>query len=124
MNNDFTNETPVKGMGFYLSLLILLLFSVMGIGVDLDEFIQHKEINIPSLYFYLIFAVDFFIILGLILIFFYRKIGVFIFPFAVIFHFLCHIYFLSTFLYTDVTNLFLFVGLGLFTIIPKWQFFR
>ncbi|MEC5158843.1 hypothetical protein [Chryseobacterium sp. MP_3.2] len=124
MNNEFANESPKKDMGFILSLIALLIFTFMGIGIDVDEYLQQQEINIPFWYFILIFSVDILMITGLILIFFYRKIGVFLFPAAVISHYMIHHYYLNTFLYTDVTNLFLFVSIGLLAFIPKWKFFK
>lgn len=124
MNDDFANESPKKDLGFMLSLGALLLFTLMGMGIDADEYLQRKEVGIPDFYFYIIFAIDLLMILGLVLIFMYRKIGVYLFPAAVIAHFLLHNYYLSTFLYTDVTNLFLFITVGLLAFIPKWQFFK
>lgn len=124
MNKEFANESPKKDLGFILSLCALLLFSLMGMGIDVDEFLQKQEINIPQWYFIMIFCVDALMIIGLVLIFFYRKIGVFLFPAAVLAHYLIHNYFLSTFLYTDVTNIFLFISIGLLAFIPKWQFFK
>ena len=124
MNEDFKNESPSKDLGFVLSLAALMLFSLMGVGIDVDEFSQHQEINIPSAYFYLIFLIDLIMIISLIFIFFYKKIGAYVFPLAVLIHFLAHSFFLTTFLYTDVTNMFLYVGVGLLAIIPKWQFFK
>jgi len=124
MNENFADESPKKDLAFVLALGALLLFTVMGIGIDFDEFSQHQQINIPTAYFYFIFLVDLLMILGVIFIYFYRKFAVFLFPAALITHFLAHNYFLSTFLYTDVTNMFLYCTLGLFVIIPKWQFFK
>lgn len=124
MNEDFKNESPSKDFGFVLSLAALMLFSLMGVGIDVDEYSQHQEINIPSAYFYLIFLIDLIMIISLIFIFFYKKIGAYVFPLAVLIHFLAHSFFLTTFLYTDVTNMFLYVGVGLLAIIPKWQFFK
>ena len=124
MNNEFANESPKKDLGFILSLCALLFFTLMGVGIDADEFSQHAELKIPTWYFYQIFLVDFLMIVGLVLIFFYRKIGAFLFPAALVAHFILHNYYLSTFLYTDVTNMFLYVGVGLLAIIPKWQFFK
>ena len=121
---DFKNEDSKKDIGFILSLAALLVFSLMGAGIDTDEFLQRKELNIPDDYFYLIFGVDLLMILGLILIFFYRKVGVFLFPIAVLTHYMLHNYYLSTFLYTDVTNLFLFISVGLVAFIPNWKFFK
>ena len=124
MNDNFEGESPKKDFGFILTLAALMLFSLMGVGIDFDEYSQHQEINIPLGYFYFIFLVDLVMILSVVLMFFYRKIGVYLFPAALIIHFLAHSYLLTTFLYTDVTNMFLFVGVGLLAIIPKWQFFK
>ena len=124
MNEEFSNESPKKDLGFILSLAALLLFTLMGIGIDSDEYVQQNDLNIPGFYFILIFLIDLLMIIGLILIFFYRKIGVYLFPAAVVLHFFFHNYYLSTFLYTDVTNLFIFISVGLLAFIPKWQFFK
>ncbi len=124
MKEEFKNESPKKDMGFILSLGALLLFTLMGIGIDTDEYLQRVELYIPGNYFLLIFGVDLLMIIGLILIFFYRKVGIFLFPAAVLLHYILHNYYLSTFLYTDVTNMFLFVSVGLLAFIPKWKFFK
>lgn len=124
MYDQFANESPKKDMGFKLSLAALLLFTLMGVGIDYDEFLQREDLNIPSFYFMLIFTVDLLMVVGLILIYMYRKIGIFLFPIALFTHFLLHSFYLSTFLYTDVTNLFLFISVGLLAFIPKYKFFR
>lgn len=124
MNDNFANESPKKDLGFILSLASLVLFSLMGVGIDFDEFSQHQEINIPNGYFYFIFLIDIMMMLSVFIIYKYKKIGVYLFPAAVIIHFMSHNYFLSTFLYTDVTNMFLFITVGMFAILPKWQFFK
>lgn len=121
--NYFENE-PKKSTGFYLSIAALALFTLMGLGIDGDEFLQRDLLNIPQWYFYLIFTVDFLALLSLVGIAFFRKIAIFTFPAFVILHFFLHQFYLSTFLYTDVTNMFLFVGVGLLMIIPKWKYFR
>lgn len=121
---SYFDEDPKKGWGFILALASLLLFTFMGIGLDFDEYLQHTELNIPKGYFYLIFSVDILMILGIVLMFFYRKIGIVLFPAMLLLHFFMHNYYLSTFLYSDVTNLFLFTGFGMLAIIPKWKFFR
>ena len=124
MNEEFSNESPKKDLGFFLSLAALLLFTLMGVGIDYDEYLQQNDLNIPAFYFILIFLIDLLMVIGLILIFFYRKIGVYLFPAAVVLHFFLHNFYLSTFLYTDVTNLFIFISVGLLAFIPKWQFFK
>ncbi|MBD3906630.1 hypothetical protein NAL32_20380 [Chryseobacterium sp. Ch-15] len=121
---SYFDVDPKKGWGFILALASLLLFTVMGLGIDFDEFLQHEYLNIPRWYFYVIFTIDAFMMISLVLMFFYKKIGMFAFPILLICHFLMHNYYLSTFLYTDVTNLFLFTGFGMLAIIPKWKFFK
>ncbi|UFK97281.1 hypothetical protein [Kaistella faecalis] len=124
MNEEFSSESPKKDLGFILSLAALLLFTLMGVGIDYDEYLQQKDLNIPGFYFMLIFFIDLLMLMGLVFIFFYRKIGIFLFPAAVVLHFFLHNFYLSTFLYTDVTNLFIYISVGLLAFIPKWQFFK
>lgn len=121
---NYFDVDPKKGWGFILALASLLLFTVMGMGIDIDEYLQHEYLNIPRWYFYVIFSIDALMMISLVLMFFYRKIGMFAFPVLLVLHFLMHNYYLSTFLYTDVTNLFLFTGFGMLAIIPKWKFFK
>lgn len=124
MNDDFADESPKKDFGFILSLAGLMLFTLMGFGIDYDEYLQSNDLGIPGFYFIIIFGIDLLMVIGLVLIFFYRKIGIYLFPTALMLHFLLHNYYLTTFLYTDVTNLFLFISVGLLAFIPKWQFFK
>lgn len=119
----FKNESPKKGAFFLIVLGFVLLFTLMSIGVDVDQYLQHNELKIPSWYFIIIFVVDVLMILSILLIFFYRKIGVFLYPILMGSHFYFHMYYLDTFLYNDVMALFLFV-FSLLAIIPKWQFFK
>ena len=120
----YFDEDPKKGWGFVLAFAALMWFTVMGLGIDVDEYIQHEFLDIPKWYFYIIFSIDVLMMLGLILMFFYKKIGIIMFPALLVLHFFMHNYYLSTFLYTDVTNLFLFTGFGMLAIIPKWKFFK
>ena len=121
---SYFDEDPKKGWGFVLAFAALMLFTIMGLGIDVDEYLQHEYLEIPRWYFYVIFSIDVLMMIGLILMFFYRKIGIFMFPALLVMHFFMHNYYLSTLLYTYVTNLFLFTGLGLLAIIPKWKFFK
>ena len=67
MNEEFSNESPKKDLGFILSLAALLLFTMMGIGIDYDEYLQQNDLSIPAFYFILIFLIDLLMIVGLIL---------------------------------------------------------
>lgn len=124
MDTSYFENEPKKTAGFYISIAALALFTLMGFGIDLDEFTQRQEVNIPDWYFYFVFTIDALAILSLVGIAFFKKFAVFTFPALVIMHFFLHQYFLSTFLYTDVTNLFLFIGFGLLMMIPKWKYFK
>ncbi|MCW3161508.1 hypothetical protein [Chryseobacterium oryctis] len=121
---SYFDENPKKGWGFIGAFALLMLFTIMGFGIDWDEYSQNEYLNIPRWYFYVIFTIDILMMISLILMFFYRKIGIFAFPALLVLHFFMHNYYLSTFLYTDVTNLFLFTGFGMLAIIPKWKFFK
>ncbi|MBP2619380.1 hypothetical protein [Chryseobacterium jejuense] len=121
---SYFDEDPKKGWGFVLAFAALMLFTVMGLGIDVDEYLQHEYLEIPRWYFYVIFSIDAMMMIGLVLMFFYKKIGIIMFPALLVLHFFMHNYYLSTFLYTDVTNLFLFTGFGMLAIIPKWKFFK
>ncbi|OCA80024.1 hypothetical protein BBH99_17050 [Chryseobacterium contaminans] len=121
---SYFDEDPKKGWGFVLAFAALMLFTVMGLGIDVDEYLQHEYLEIPRWYFYVIFSIDALMMIGLILMFFYKKVGIIMFPALLVLHFFMHNYYLSTFLYTDVTNLFLFTGFGMLAIIPKWKFFK
>ncbi|MDN3694643.1 hypothetical protein QWZ06_21405 [Chryseobacterium tructae] len=121
---SYFDEDPKKGWGFVLAFAALMLFTVMGLGIDVDEYLQHEYLDIPRWYFYIIFSIDALMMIGLILMFFYKKVGIIMFPALLVLHFFMHNYYLSTFLYTDVTNLFLFTGFGMLAIIPKWKFFK
>ncbi|MCJ7934913.1 MAG: hypothetical protein MUW56_15150 [Chryseobacterium sp.] len=121
---SYFDEDPKKGWGFVLAFAALMLFTIMGLGIDVDEYLQHEYLQIPRWYFFIIFSIDVLMMVGLVLMFFYKKVGIFMFPALLVLHFFMHNYYLSTFLYTDVTNLFLFTGFGMLAIIPKWKFFK
>lgn len=113
-----------KSLGFISSLVFVFFLSTFSINLDISQFVQRDEINIPSWYFYIIFIIDIIMIASIFLIFFYRKIGVFAFPLAVLIHFLLHNFYLSTFLYFDILVLFFYSLLVLLTTIPRWQSFK
>jgi hypothetical protein len=123
MDNYFDDE-PQKTTSFYVALGALALFTLMGLGIDGDEFLQRKLLNIPNWYFYVIFFVDVLSLLSILGIAFFRKFAIFSFPLFVLLHFYMHQFYLETFLYTDVMNLFLYIGVGLLMIIPKWKYFK
>ncbi len=88
---SYFDEDPKKGWGFILAFAALMLFTVMGLGIDVDEYLQHEYLEIPRWYFYVIFSVDALMMIGLVLMFFYKKIGIIMFPALLVLHFLCTI---------------------------------
>jgi hypothetical protein len=46
-NNYFENE-PKYTSGFYIAIAALALFTMMGFGIDFDEFQQRESLNIPD----------------------------------------------------------------------------
>lgn len=109
---------------YYLIFGLVILVFLLSINTDVAEYSLHQEINIPQGFFYYTFGVDVLVFISWILIMFFRKIGIILFPLFVLVHFFLHNYFLSTFLYSDVTVLFLFVGLGLLAVIPRWNILK
>ena len=106
MEDNYFDKNPEKTTFFYVAIFFMVALSFLGIGVDLTEYFQKTDINIPVWYFYLIFAVDIIGLLSIVGIYFYRKIGVILFPVAILFHFYLHEFYLSTMLYSDLFTLF------------------
>ena len=120
----FEQVEKKRGTLLIVALVLMLAAAFMGFGIDLDQFAQHAELQIPGWYFYLIFFVDLLVVISVILIFFFRRIGVFLFPAAILLHFFFHLYFLNTFVYSDLLALFFISSFALLAIIPKWKFFK
>lgn len=121
---DPVDRSYKSNKDYYLFFGLIILVFFLSINTDYAEYSLHQKINIPRNFFYYTFGVDILVVVSWILILFYRKIGVILFPIFVAVHFALHNYFLSTFLYSDVTVLFLYIGLGLLAIIPRWSVLR
>jgi len=120
-----TPETYIgKSKGFIFALVFTLITSTFTMNIDVTEFAQRQQIHIPSWYFFVIFAIDILTVSSLALIFFYRKLGAYLFPISIFIHFLLHNFFLSSFLYFDLFSLFLYFALVLIVVIPRWNFFK
>ena len=76
MEDNYFDKNPQKTTFFYVAIFFMVALSFLGIGVDLTEYSQKTDINIPVWYFYLIFAVDIIGLLSIVGIYFYKKIGV------------------------------------------------
>lgn len=118
-NNNLSK--PKKDTLFWIAIVSMFIFTIMSMGTDIDQYSQRKDLNIPDWYFYIVMVVNGAILLSVFLMYCMKKMGIFLFPIAVLVHFITHIYYLSTMLYTDVTSLFLFVSVGLLYFIPVWK---
>lgn len=118
-NNNLSK--PKKDTLFWIAIVSIFIFTIMSMGTDIDQYSQRKDLNIPDWYFYIVMVVNGAILLSVFLMYCMKKMGIFLFPIAVLVHFITHIYYLSTMLYTDVTSLFLFVSVGLLYFIPVWK---
>ena len=112
-----------KSKTFVGVLILTLLMSTFSINFDYSEFVQRKTLNIPQWYSLIMVVVDVAIIASLIGIYFYKKMGVYVFPVAVFAHFLLHNIFFNSFLYFDIFLLFLYT-LILVGVYPRWKFFK
>lgn len=118
-NNNLSK--PKKDTLFWIAIVSMFIFTIMSMGTDIDQYSQRKDLNIPDWYFYIVMVINGAILLSVFLMYCMKKMGIFLFPIAVLVHFITHIYYLSTMLYTDVTSLFLFVSVGLLYFIPVWK---
>ena len=119
-----TNRSFKNNKDHYLFFGLIILVYLLSINTDYAEYSLHQKINIPGNFFYYTFGIDILVVISWILILLFRKAGVILFPIFVAMHFGLHNYFLSTFLYSDITVLFLYIGLGLLSIIPRWNVLR
>ncbi|OJX32560.1 MAG: hypothetical protein BGO86_09840 [Chryseobacterium sp. 36-9] len=113
-----------RNRDYYIIFGLILLVFLLSVNTDLAEFSQRQSLNIPTGFFYYTLGVDFLVIISWILILFFRKIGTIAFPVFVLLHFGLHNYFLSTYLYSDITVLFLYIGIGLIAVIPRWSILK
>ncbi len=124
MTDNYFGKVEQKSKGFYIALAIIALSFLMSMNTDLQFFAQSEEVHIPTGFIWIIFVLDFLILLMLLLIVFFRKVGVIVFPFLVLIHFLLYNFYLSSFLYFDLSTLFCYFMAGLFVVIPRWSFFK
>lgn len=113
-----------KSKWLILGLIVVFIISSISFNFDITEFVERKEINIPDWYFYLLFLVDALFIASLVLIFFYRKVGVFLYPLTIFAHFVFNNYYLNSFLYFDIFIMFMYFSVILFSVIPNWEKFK
>lgn len=124
MQEQHPEATFKKSLSLYIVLILMLIPFILSVNTDLAHFSQHTDTGVPKEFLWIIFTVDFLVLLCMVLIYFYRKVGAILLPVAVMMHFLLHDFYLSTTLYADLFLLFVYCGAGLAVIIPKWKIFR
>lgn len=122
MNDTNTTTTSKKTWSFYFAILLMVVLAFLSLNTDFAHLSADE--NVPTWFYYLLFSVDFLVFSSIVLIYFYKNIGVFLLPISVITHYIFHNYYLSTTLYSDLHLLFVFISAGLLVIIPRWNFFR
>ena len=124
MEENYFGESSKKTKGFIIALIIMLLSIGLSVNTDLAQFSEHEQVNIPLWFFYIIFGLDLLMIACVALIYYYRKIGVFLFPVIVFGHLLMNSFYLSTVRYSDFNVLFVYFMAILFVTIPRWKYFK
>lgn len=124
MENQYFGKVEKRSKSFYFVFLLTLVFFVLMVNSDMAHYSQHLQTGVPSWFITLIFVVDIAILVSIVLIFFYKKIGVFAFPLFVMAHHLLYEFYLSTTLIAGLHLLFVYVSLGLLVVIPRWKSFK
>lgn len=113
-----------RSISFYIALALLSVLFILSLNTDLQHFSQRLDTGVPNWLLAVLFSIDAATLVSILLIYFYKKIGVIALPILVLAHFLLHSFYLSTVLFSDMNLLFMFVGAGLLVIIPRWAQFR
>lgn len=124
MSDNYFGNVSKKSTSLLIGIVLMVLCFMLSFNTDLAKFTDYEDLNIPLWFFYIIFSVDFFVVISLILLLFYRKLGVFGVPLFGFLHFILNVYYLNLTLYADLFFLFVFFCAGLFSIVPCWKYFK
>ncbi len=124
MEENYFGDTSKKTTGFYIALVILLVCIGISVNTDLAQFSQHEDVQIPIWFFYVIFGLDILMVASVVLIYFYRKLGIYLLPVAASVHMIMNSFYLSVIRYSDLNILFAFFVAALFVTIPRWKYFK
>ncbi|WP_124641586.1 MULTISPECIES: hypothetical protein [Amniculibacterium] len=124
MENQYFGEVKKRSLSFYLALAITFIFYILMLNTDMAQYSQHHETGVPSWFISVLFGVDAIILVSLILVYFFKKIGVYLLPLFVMVHHLLYEFYLSTTLLAGLHLLFVFLTAGLLVIIPRWKLFK
>ena len=124
MENQYFGEVKKRSLSFYLALAITFIFYILMLNTDMAQYSQHHETGVPSWFISVLFGVDAIILVSLILVYFFKKIGVYLLPLLVMVHHLLYEFYISTTLLAGLHLLFVFLTAGLLVIIPRWKLFK
>lgn len=123
-NHEAFGKVKTRSTSFYFAHILIFIFFVLIVNTDMAQYSQHKVTGIPRWFSTLIFSVDALIVIGLLLQFLFKKVGVFIFLVFAVLHQLLYEFYLSTTLYAGLFLLFVEITAGLLVIIPRWKFYK
>lgn len=128
--NYFENETAEKGIGFKVILLLEALMIIIFAAFSLKRIVENPVQLDPTIgidplwYSYSIVVLSIIALIGLWFTYMYRKWAVYSVIISVFLMILINPYFSLIKTLIPMFTLFIFVGYGLFEIIPKWRFFK
>lgn len=109
--------------GFIAVQLGLLFFISLSINIDVVQYLQSKKIGLPTYFSLLPLLFSAGVLGSWLLIFMKKKMGIYLFPIFLLGHFGVYQFYLSTFLYSDVFLLFIYISIGMLVWIPIWDNF-
>lgn len=131
MNQEyFQNETPEKSFGFKVILTLVALMTLSIIAVRVYSLSTYNVLPDPTLvreplwYNYLSIVLSIITLVGLWFTWQYKKWGVYTTIISLFLMIVINPEFSLLRTLAPLFTLFIFVGYGLFEIIPKWKFFR
>jgi len=118
-----------KGM---IALMVVLIGGILFRGYRLwdtgdflfKEFFNAEDLTMPTWYPYATIALGLLALIGIILIYFYRKIGAYITAFSLFISVTMQPQFMPDGTLFSLFTLFVFIGYGLSIIIPHWKDFK
>ena len=128
--NYFENETAEKGIGFKfiisLEVLMIIIFAAFSLKRIIENPVQlDPTIGIdPLWYSYSIVVLSIIALIGLWFTYMYRKWAVYTVISAILLMIIINPEFSLIKTLIPMFTLFIFVGYGLFEIIPRWRFFK
>lgn len=125
----FPDETPEKTFGFkfILTLVAIMIMSIIGIRIYTWE--SYSAAPDPTLqrepvwYFWSVIILGILALIGLLYTYQYKKWGVYLVILSLFLMVVINPNFSLMITLAPLFTLFVFVGYGLFEIIPKWKYF-